>query len=79
MITLKLAKRDIPDITKDQIWDHLEEMPDFKEIILSQENIKLLGRENTLEDENGKVDPVITTRFLQVNADGIKYERLTNP
>jgi len=42
VITLKLAKRDIPDITKDQIWDHIEDMPEFKEMILSQENIKLL-------------------------------------
>jgi hypothetical protein len=42
VITLKLFKRDIPDITKDQIWDHIEGMPDFKEMILSQENIKLL-------------------------------------
>ena len=42
VITLKLAKRDIPDITKDKIWDHIEAMPDFKEMILSQENIKLL-------------------------------------
>ncbi len=36
VITLKLAKRDIPDLTKDQIWDHLEDMPEFKEMILSQ-------------------------------------------
>jgi hypothetical protein len=33
---------------------------------------------NTLEDENGKVDPAIATRFLQVNGNEIKYERLTD-
>jgi hypothetical protein len=33
---------------------------------------------NTLEEENGIVDPAIATRFLQVNANGIEYERLTD-
>ena len=33
---------------------------------------------NTLEEENGIVDPAIATRFLQVNANGLEYERLTD-
>jgi len=42
VITLRLRKRNIPDITKDQIWDHLEAMPEFSEMILSQEETRLL-------------------------------------
>jgi hypothetical protein len=45
VITLKLANRDFPDITKDQLWDHIEEMPDFKEMIFFLENIKLLSHQ----------------------------------
>jgi hypothetical protein len=33
---------------------------------------------HTLEEENGIVDPAIATRFLQVNANGQEYERITN-